>query len=569
MGARAGDGAQGSQQAQPPSFSSSTVLVPVVVRALDKKTGRPVSDLRQEDLRLLEDGAPQAIRHFEHRTLTAEGSATSAAEPALRTSALGITPQFGRIILLVLGGGRLEEPFGALSALQKFVREQLLPQDHIAVLAYGRATDFTTDHEQVALVLERFKNSQAGVDRQVRNAMKSSSAAVYGGKALNASVRQKLDEPFAGIGTRQIKRSENESLKRAANDLQRAGDTQTRSDLHQMAQRMQAADPSGTPAGGLWSSFDELRASEIGALGLSGFLQIGSGSLADLGMVYSALDYMTNLEGDKHLVFVTERGLRLFRTEDIGDLTKAANDARVAIDTFQVGGIQGQNGGVLTDQFGQTFSFQALRLLAEETGGVSSVADNPAVAISRINDVSRSEYVLGFYPADSSLTGGYHKIEVRTTRKDVNLLYRRGYYGRKELPGFNRRDAVTKERLLAAFNYRLVNDIRVKVQASVGRNQAGEHEVTANVNIDLSRLYLSVENGKRKGTIDIITVAGPERSQYYQRADIDLAEDVYQKLIKTGLPYKAQFRASPATRYVKVIVYDYRADLVGSARVVM
>jgi hypothetical protein len=81
------------------------------------------------------------------------------------------------------------------------------------------------------------------------------------------------------------------------------------------AQTMQSADPNGSPAGGAWSPFDEIRASQIASLGLSGFLEVGSGSLQDLGMLYAALDYMTHLEGEKHMVFVTEQGLKLFRAD--------------------------------------------------------------------------------------------------------------------------------------------------------------------------------------------------------------------------------------------------------------
>ena len=49
--------------AQVPRFASSTALVVLSATARDKH-GRPVSDLRAEELRVYEDGRPQPLRHF-------------------------------------------------------------------------------------------------------------------------------------------------------------------------------------------------------------------------------------------------------------------------------------------------------------------------------------------------------------------------------------------------------------------------------------------------------------------------------------------------------------------------
>ena len=40
---------------------------------------------------------------------------------------------------------------------------------------------------------------------------------------------------------------------------------------------------------------------------------------------------------------------------------------------------------------------------------------------------------------------------------------------------------------------------------------------------------------------------------------------MFDKVSKSGLPYNVKFEATPATRRVRVVVYDFRADLVGSA----
>ena len=49
--------------AEPPRFSSGTDLVILSATAVDRR-GRPVTDLRREEMRVFEDGRPQKLEHF-------------------------------------------------------------------------------------------------------------------------------------------------------------------------------------------------------------------------------------------------------------------------------------------------------------------------------------------------------------------------------------------------------------------------------------------------------------------------------------------------------------------------
>ena len=72
-----------------------------------------------------------------------------------------------------------------------------------------------------------------------------------------------------------------------------------------------------------WTSLDEIQTPQFATLGLDDFVQVTARSLQDLGNCYAAIEYLRHLEGDKHLVFVTERGMNLPRLEDDMDLAKA------------------------------------------------------------------------------------------------------------------------------------------------------------------------------------------------------------------------------------------------------
>jgi VWFA-related protein len=564
---------------QPPAFTAATVLVPVDVRVVDKKTGKPVTDLQQDDFTLLEDGVPQPIRHFEKKTLSTEAAPAAPDRLPVRETGVGLVPQENRIFLFVLGRGRLEEPSKAIDALERMVREQMLPRDHVAVFAYDRATDFTTDHELVAKFLERFKREHGQIDMEVGLAIDSSMAAIYGSRALPKSVQAKIDAMFLGAGTlayRQVGKGETASTQRAERDVAKLTDKVQAGENERAAQQMYnqavsdfgAANAGSAPAG-MWSAMDEFSAKSFYNLGLDDFMAVTAQSLQDLGNCYAAIEYLRHLDGEKHLVFVTEKGINLPRLEDDLDLTRAANDARVVIDTFQTGGLEGQVGGGWTDQSRQTFAFKALRVIAEQTGGVSSVSEDGMVAVNRINETSRSEYLLGYYPATASLNGAYRKLEVKVRRPDVTVLYRRGFFARRDLGSFNRREFITRDRLLATAGFRReVTDIKLKVSAKVNRSDRGA-EMALTATIDPSRLFFTTVEGKRVGSLDVLAVCFDERGnslgQFYQRANVELTEDDYQKVVKSGLPYSVSFDANPGVRKVRLIVFDYRADLVGSA----
>lgn len=72
--------------------------------------------------------------------------------------------------------------------------------------------------------------------------------------------------------------------------------------------------------------------------------------------------------------------------------------------------------------------------MAEETGGrVIEVRSEKKLeeAFDQITEELRSQYTLGYYPDNSSRDGSFRKIKVDSTRKDMRILARKGYYAPK------------------------------------------------------------------------------------------------------------------------------------------
>ena len=130
----------------PPVFRSGTITVPIDVRVLDKD-GRPIAGLTQADFTVKEDNVAQQIRHFSTVTLT---PAEDSRGLPLATVGRPFSAQNRRVILIVLGRGKLQPVSKGVDALLGMVKDRLLPQDRVAVFAFNRATDFSTDRAYLA-----------------------------------------------------------------------------------------------------------------------------------------------------------------------------------------------------------------------------------------------------------------------------------------------------------------------------------------------------------------------------------------------------------------------------------
>jgi len=569
-----GVSARGQQpQQQPPVFRSAVSLVPIDVRVVDR-AGRPVTDLRQEEFTVIEDGVRQEVKHLSLQTFITE-SPGPGAKLQLKDEAISFEPQNNRIFLIVLGRGKLLEPSKAVDALLRFVRERLLGQDQVAVFAYNRATTFTTDHEQIARVIERFKKEHEQIDYEIGLQM-SGLAAIYGSKLIPKSLQGKIDGIFEGSGLLASQRVEPGAAadKRIEADARRQTDAQIQKQIE--VAKAEASALAGVPNLTTWSALDEIQTDMFADLSLEDFVSATAQTLQDLGNIYAGINYLKYFEGEKHLIFLTEKGLTTPRTEEDEALARAANDARVALDPIETGGMYvGQPGnaaGLMPEgRWNQTFVFKTLNTIAELTGGVASIAEDGAKAMDRINALTRATYLLGYYPTNPRWNGEYRKVEVKVSRPGTTVYYRHGYYGRKDLFAFNRREFITTDRIKAAAGFRReITDIRVKLDAGMSRAKSGQgHELNVAVNIDPSKLALTFIEGVHLGQIAVAVFCFDEKGNvlgnHMQTADLRLRDADYKTIVARGMPYRVTFPVNPGVRRVRAVVYDFKADLIGSS----
>jgi len=567
-----------AQQPPPPTFRTGVIMVPVDVRVLDRE-GKPVTDLKQSDFTVLEDNAPQDIRHFSARGLV-PAPVPAETKPAVRTR--GSSPlgeQSARIFLIVLGRGRLQYPSKGVDAMIHFVRNRLLPQDQVAVLAFNRATDFTTDRARILDVLERFKRRHEDIEAMFKHQM-GGLAGVYGSLEPSAQLQREIDAVFVGLASQSARSVTPVPLperERAAAATRRTIDDVARAEV--VAGREQT----------LGDAFD-LMAGELVGLPFDAFVSSSVQAMQDMGNLYTGIEYLRYLEGEKHILFVTELGFYTPRLQADASLAARANHARVVIDTIQTGGIDLMpspiDGGAIVPatvaprQPSPTLAsassanrdmgnMQALESMSALTGGLSSVHRYAQPAVDRIDTATRFGYLIGYQPQNTRIDRRYRRIAVRVNRPGVTVLFRHGYYADDVPLPVDRRAFLTSRRISAAGQYgSAIPDIRVTLTPTVKRTQDAA-EVNVVLNIDASRLAFTTAEGRHVADLDLVIYASDDKERLVgesrHKVDLKLKDENYQRYLREGIPFEVTMRAARSPKYVKVIVYDYAADLLGSS----
>jgi hypothetical protein len=89
------------------------------------------------------------------------------------------------------------------------------------------------------------------------------------------------------------------------------------------------------------------------------------------------------------------------------------------------------------------------------------------------------------------------------------------------------------------------------------------------VRIDISRMGFETEADRRVGSLDIDVFCGSDKEvlvgESWEKASFRLKDETYQRLLKEGYLYTTRVPLKGRARFVKVVVYDYASDRLGTA----
>jgi VWFA-related protein len=542
--------------------------VPLDVRVYDRRTNKPITDLRQDEFVILENNTRQQIQFFSSHALVADADAAAA---PLNRAVVGPTtlgPQTRRTFLIVLGRGRLQPVTKAVDGLVHLVKNRLLPQDYVGVMAWNRATDFTTDHAKVAALLERYLKQHEKVEALMAQQF-SGLGAQYGGGYIPKPIQSQIDAIFSGPGlpsVRTVPDAPTPNAQRIATDQNRVADALLRNEMNATREAGTFLTDPVDPSGGLGMSFDE-------------YIEANAQSSQDMQKLLAGVNYMRFLDGEKHLLFISERGLMLPRAEDDRGIGAIAADARVAIDIMHTGGTSAAGlptaarggRGMMMAPAPMDWRASTARTVAEYTGGRFSSLMGGKDYMNKLDEDTRFSYLLGYRPTNTNWNGQFRRVNVVVRRPGVPLRveYRHGYFANQQLTPLDKPRALTYSRVTGAANTAQdIPDIGLTVTAAHATGENGALAIDLVVKIRPEQLSFTEKDGKKVGAIDIaVFCADPKEvlvGESWNTVTLEMTPDAFTRFQTSGLNYSGKVPVRGAPRFVKVIVYDLGADVLGS-----
>ena len=530
----------------------TTNLVQVDVTVTDKK-GQPVTDLRPEEVEILEDNRPQKITNFSYVSLdnTGEGQPVAAKSPTTTDKNAPPVPparlrpeDVRRTVALVVDDLSLsfESTHYMRQALKKFVDQQMQPGDLVAIIrtggGIGALQEFTSDKRQLYAAIERVKFNLQGRGN-------IGAFAPIDGDQIAAA------RPQSPVGVEQ-----EEDDRRAAN---------TRS----------AADELNDFREDIFS---------IGTLGAINYIVRG----------------MKELPGRKSILLLSE-GFELHQQdrdnsrflEALRRLIDQANRASVIIYTMDARGLQtlgltaADNVSALTpdeletslsDRRSKLFDTQSgLNYLAQQTGGLAIRNTNDlSGGIKRILDDQKGYYLIGYRPDEATFEGGsarrrFHNLKVNIKRPGLNHRTRTGFYGvtdEEAAPVRRTRGEQLAGAITSPFNS---SGVGLRLTSLFANDPKVGSFVRSIMHINVRDLTFTEEaDGWHKTVFDVLALTFGDNGVVIDESNrtqtIRMRGETYKRALQNGLVYTMAVPVKkPGAYQLRAALRDTASERVGSA----
>jgi VWFA-related protein len=560
--------------------------VPVDVIVLDRH-GHPVLDLKKENFTVFEDRIPQAIVHFSRESYRPDQAGESdlpvPAEP--EHAASGTTSH--RTFLIVMGRGR-HRYFQTIPELIQFVEKGLRSSDRVGFMAYNRATDFVTNRQQLIEVIERYQAIAPSIESNL-DLRSGGLAAVYGEGSPLRRYQKEIDHIFSSeaIGSRTAGSADTPGRREQAVENRELLETATRLQMQKDADAVFEPGPISVGIG------ERIKAEALlDGMELDEYLSLRTDGTMDEERLMAAIEYMRNVEGEKHIIFLHEQGLVLANLEHDEGLASRASDARVRIHAVQTGGVylgaekstfsgaysgSGFNSSKPFRPFpgatGNAFALQSMSGIARLTGGQSFGHRHIQQCLAKVEEVTAASYLLTYAPPVQTLDGGFRRIEVKVNRPGLRVMHRRGYYAERELRPFDRKLLMRFSRTaIAAGHSELIHDVQLEIQAR-RLAEAGRNRFRSTVTIKPTADLYSVQEDRHVGQLAIsfflFDSKGTLQLETWENLNMALLPETFERVLKEGFHLQRDVELPPDLKecWLRIVVYDPANDRLGSAQV--
>jgi VWFA-related protein len=405
-----------------PVFRSGADLVRFDVRVTDG-SGRPIRDLRPEEIEIVEDGAPRPIILFQH----IDEPAGAYADAALRSVSAEVSSNRGaprgHLYLLVFDQAHIAAGNEQIArrAAEAFIKARVRPSDRIAIVGIpgpGPQINFTSDRTRAIAELQKVRGSlerivsTPGGTFSVHEAYEAASGndAVITGIMMRQAADISADVGTSPAGeAAPVDRARNRApedpavIRRVIQENARNVVTHADADARDSLQR-----------------------------------------LADVIAQYSII------EGRKTVVLFSEGFHQRNVGRELETVEAAAAESYAVFYAFDLNRRQNNVDQAMVTPASEASEIQArtepLGSLAAETDGalIIDAASHLDTALARIADQAQDYYLVGFTPSAAALSkrGEYRRVSVRVKRPGARVNARTGYAAPKSNVPMDRRRTI-------------------------------------------------------------------------------------------------------------------------------
>lgn len=513
----------------------TTNLVQIDAVVTDKK-GKPVNDLRADEVQISEDGHPQKVTHFSFVTSDSQVVPTPAAPAApLDKSAPTLPPgklkpdDVRRTIALVVDdlGLSFESTNYVRHALRKFVDQQMLPGDLVAIIrtsgGIGALQQFTADKRQLYAAIERVKwnlNGRGSIGAFAP--MEDTSKQNDSQQAFNEDFNQFREDAFA-----------------------------------------------------------------VGTLGAVGYVVKGMHELPGRKSILLISDGFRIYSRDD-----PDRSYRALLA--LRRLIDQANRATVVIYTMNASGLQtlsltaaDSTGEMSSEQIEQQLSNrraasfevqEGLDYLARETGGLAIRNTNDlSGGIRRVIEDQKNYYLIGYRPDDSTFdvkTGRrtFHKLTLKILRPGkFNVRMRTGFYGvadDQQIAGAT----TPRQQIIAALTSPFgAAGVHLRLTTLFANDAKTGSYMRSLLHVNADDLtFTDLPDGSHKADFDVVALTFGDNGQVIDQVSrsytMRVAGDNYQRVRRDGFVYFMTVPIKKAGAYqLRAALRDHGSEHVGSA----
>ena len=513
----------------------TTNLVQVDAVVTDK-SGKVVTDLKPEEIKILEDGRQQKITNFSYNVTETPAAVVRKEKPAtVDKNAPPAAPtrlkpeQIRRTIAIVVDdlGLSFESTHFVRGALKKFVDEQMQTGDLVAIIrtggGMGALQQFTMDKRQLYAAIERVKWNSNG----------------RGGIAAFAP----LEPPTPGPQGADVDKQNDE--------------------LNQFREDMFS----------------------VGTLGAISYVVKG---LRELPGRKSIL-----LISDGFRIYNQEDASRNYLAlEKLRRLIDEAGRASVVIYTMNATGLQtlgltaADNPGsgdveqMLSSRRNAAFETQeGLDYLAQQTGGIAIKNNNDlSSGIRRVLEDQRGYYLIGYRPDSSTFdprTGRrtFHKLTLKVTRPGkFNVRMRNGFYGVTDADRSAPVQRTLAQQLVGALTSPFgATGVHLQLTSLFSNDPKAGTIMRSMLHIDARDLTFTTEaNGMHRSSFDVLAMTfgdnGVPVDSLGRTYNMQLPDVLYKRAQRDGLVYYVTVPLKKAGAYqLRISLRDSSSERIGSA----